>query len=97
MSYNGWTNYETWVVNLWIDNDEYLYNDRLDLVREGKFRNEMHCGEAIRDWLREVLEDTGKWPQTGLVADLFGAAWEAVNWTEIGEHSMADLADSGGE
>ena len=22
MSYNGWTNYETWAVSLWIDNDQ---------------------------------------------------------------------------
>ena len=25
MSYNGWTNYETWNVALWIDNDETSY------------------------------------------------------------------------
>ena len=23
--YNGWTNYETWAVNLWIDNDQGSY------------------------------------------------------------------------
>jgi len=25
MSYNGWPNYETWNVMLWLDNDEPMY------------------------------------------------------------------------
>ena len=25
--YNGWSNYETWAVNLWLDNDQYSYNE----------------------------------------------------------------------
>jgi len=30
MSYNGWENYETWNVALWIENDEGLYNIAYD-------------------------------------------------------------------
>jgi len=34
MAYNGWTNYETWAVALWIDNDEDSYRERQELARQ---------------------------------------------------------------
>ncbi len=40
ISYNGWENYETWNVALWIDNDEFLYN----LAREcGSYEDFVEC------------------------------------------------------
>ena len=32
-SYNGWTNYATWNVALWMGNDEFLYNTAIACVR----------------------------------------------------------------
>jgi hypothetical protein len=29
VSYNGWTNWETWNVALWVDNDEGLYREKM--------------------------------------------------------------------
>ena len=34
-SYNGWTNYETWNVALWIENDAGLYSMAKEYKRQG--------------------------------------------------------------
>ena len=34
-TYNGWKNYETWNVTLWIQNDEYLYYLATEIVKHG--------------------------------------------------------------
>ena len=30
--YNGWSNKETWLINLWINNDPYLQENLLDII-----------------------------------------------------------------
>ena len=37
--YNGWTNYETWNVALWIENDESLYNIAKGAINYTDFRD----------------------------------------------------------
>ena len=32
--YNGWENYETWCVKLWLDNDEFHYNLVLTMAED---------------------------------------------------------------
>lgn len=41
-TYNGWTNYETWNVALWIGNDEFLYNTAKACVE--------YCGDTETPW-----------------------------------------------
>ena len=40
-TYQGWTNYETWNVALWIGNDQDLYNVAKSLARRGKFYQDL--------------------------------------------------------
>ena len=45
--YNGWTNYQTWNVALWMQNDEFLYNTAIACV-EYKEENESPYAKFIR-------------------------------------------------
>ena len=43
-TYNGWSNYETWNVSLWIGNDEGLYNDAKMIARRaGRYPYQEWC------------------------------------------------------
>jgi hypothetical protein len=80
-TYNGWTNYETWLVNLWLANaahDPEVY----EAVRSCK---------TTRDGALEIqayvdnLMDIEAMPTEGLFFDLLRGALRAVNWYEIAE------------
>ena len=58
ISYNGWQNYETWNVALWLQNDEVLYNiasycgcyeDFVNEVNEGGIDNATLDGVKFAD------------------------------------------------
>ena len=102
MSYNGYTNYETWAVALWIDNDEGLYDERNRLVSQAWqdaqadsvfTRSESAryaLADTIKDWVTdEMMPDLG----AQLAADLLSAALSEVNWTELVDTWLADDED----
>lgn len=75
--YNGWTNYETWCVNLWLDNDEGLFNTTREMTREAD--NELEAAEAVKDMVEGMAPDLGG----TLWGDMLNAALSEVNWQEI--------------
>lgn len=94
--YNGWTNYETWAVNLHLDNEEgtYLLVRRMarDAIREGRRTGE--TGRRIlADALKELHESEAPSLPLGVYSDLLGAALDRVNWYEIADHHLADETD----
>jgi hypothetical protein len=92
-TYNGWTNYETWNVNLWLGNVEpsYLYWEETaaKVWDESEWLGEVFSkSEDARYKLSNRLkgEITGDSPlseSASMYGDLLGAALSDVNWSEI--------------
>jgi leucyl aminopeptidase (aminopeptidase T) len=85
-TYNGWTNYETWLVKLWIDNDQGSQEYWLDEAR--RLDDVYHVASALKDWAQEFAPET-----TGMYADLMNAAISSVEWYEIAESLLEDVKE----
>ena len=102
--YNGWKNYETWAVALWIDNDEGTYHYRREMteearigaprasqVVEGVWTAEQAARFNLADALKEWVTDA-LMPEleASLASDLLGAALSEVDWDEIAENYLSE-------
>lgn len=95
--HNGWTNYETWVVNLWMDNERGQQDYWADEARrcyeqasaKGGLSQQSMAAIALADRIKEEHEDaaTEMLRQAnygvGPLADLLNGALGAVNWDEV--------------
>jgi hypothetical protein len=84
-NYNGWTNYETWAVALWIDNDYSNYEHRKELAKT--FKDCHQYANALHEWIESqnpLAQDTS------MFADLLSAALGEVDWLEIAENFLSE-------
>lgn len=99
--YNGWTNYETWNVKLWMDNEqsdsEYWRNRAQIALNEAQpdtYRTkEDEAIYNLSEELKEAIND-GMPDIQGTYADLLNAAVSMVNWHEIAESLIKEVAES---
>ncbi len=98
--YNGWTNYETWLVNLWMDNDQgsqaYWYVVAHDSIEEHK------AGEEPENWfyfegvLKDMLDNMVHGPESTvafMAADLLSAAISEVDTREIARNWVSNQVE----
>lgn len=76
--YNGWTNWETWNVALWIDNEEVLYHQKRRFLNRTLHLSSFR--QLFKDWIKQEVFPNG-------TPDMKSAdEMENVNYDEIREH-----------
>ena len=95
--YNGWTNYETWCIHLWLTNEEGTYNYCRALARQAA-EDAPDCEQVadriwtvddakkflLADQLKEFVAETNPLSdKASMFSDLLGAAISESNWDEI--------------
>ena len=69
-TYEGYANWSTWNVELWIDNEEVLYKDKWRLLRSSNVD-----AQAVEDFCRSMFGES--------TPD--GADFNEVDWDELAE------------
>lgn len=86
MSYNGWTNYATWRVNL-----EIFDGMTADDFTAGRIPVASELKDDIREYAEELIEQTSS---PGLARDYAFAFLSDVNWWEIADHLIEASAET---
>jgi hypothetical protein len=74
--YNGWTNKETWLVNLWLGDDFAQRSEEGEIV----------TASFIRETVEEICESETKSVEGRFLMDLLNCALGEINYFELAQH-----------
>lgn len=94
MTYNGWTNYETWLCNLWLDGlefEDFIHDLSDDL--EDKDAVLDWCADYLEQLVEDLIEDATPRGVSGFITDLINSAFQEIDFRDIAEHYVDDIWD----
>ena len=88
--YNGWTNYQTWVFNLWFDSEFDEAANRIYHSNDTDFDAIRELEEYIKDYTDMInpLIDIG---DSGPYVDLLTHAIQMIDFFEIAHHYIDEI------
>ena len=102
--YNGWTNYETWSVSLWISNNQHdneFWADAASRCLEdaGNDSDVQTLNLSVRqvarfrlaNQLKDVTLNNSPLSEPSLYSDLLAASLREVNWEEVANSWLNEL------
>ena len=87
-TYNGYSNKETWLVRLWLDNDEISHA----YVMEGimfSFRTDFQAA-TLAQYLRHMVLSANPETDASLYCDLIKSALSRINFGELADSYLND-------
>jgi len=101
-TYNGYANYETWLVALWIDNDQdnhwvEIAKYHYDIAKDTKYFTKkeeaiISFSDDMKEWYSDSVVDRDE--ISGLFSDLLHAALRSVDWHELAGKYMEQALEN---
>lgn len=88
-TYNGWTNRETWIVNMWLTNINYI-GDAMQRITEN-YSSVDDLARELEEWVK--TEYAAYFEPASIWGDLMNDALAKVDWREIAEANIDDSTD----